>query len=288
MMEEMNIANLDVRFISPAGSGGAMYKDRRWVTGTLVLTNMNLWLVHGQNNIHISMRAISDIERKKGILQIDHYEGNAVVMSKIAAPANVLDMVEMSIVRAPRPDWFKMYYISPASKGGVLLTEKRWTKGLLAIAGKSVWLVGRDSHTRIPFEKIISFERKETKLSEDDSAVSINHYDAGEALSSLIACPADTMNMVTGYLSTILAKYETETNLSDTEDQIVMLLYTGGVDSTIMEEMLECGADELDGYFDHLIQSKLAKVVRVRRELELTTEGMKYVTDLSKDRRFGG
>ena len=287
-MEEKRIANLGVRFISPAGSGGAMYKDRKWVTGTLVLTNMNLWLARGQNNIHISMRAISDIEHKKGILQIDHYDGDTVLVSMIAAPANVLDMVEMTIVRAPRPDWFKVYYISPASRGGVLLTEMRWTKGLLAIAGKSVWLVGRDSHTRIPFEKIISLERKEIRLSEDDSAVSINHYDDEEALSSLIACPVDTMDMVTGYLSTILAKCETETNLSDTEDQIVMLLYTGGVDSTMMEGMLECGADELDGYFDHLIQSKLAKVVRVRRELELTTEGMKYVTDLSKDGRFGG
>ena len=287
-MEEKRIANLGVRFISPAGSGGAMYKDRKWVTGTLVLTNMNLWLARGQNNIHISMRAISDIEHKKGILQIDHYDGDTVLVSMIAAPANVLDMVEMTIVRAPRPDWFKVYYISPASRGGVLLTEMRWTKGLLAIAGKSVWLVGRDSHTRIPFEKIISLEQKEIRLSEDDSAVSINHYDDEEALSSLIACPVDTMDMVTGYLSTILAKCETETNLSDTEDQIVMLLYTGGVDSTMMEGMLECGADELDGYFDHLIQSKLAKVVRVRRELELTTEGMKYVTDLSKDGRFGG
>jgi len=287
-MEERNIANLGVRFISPAGSGGAMHKDRKWVNGTLVMTNMNLQLVRGQNHIHIPMGAISDIERKKGTLQIAHYEGNAVLVSAIAAPKNVLDMVETAIIRSPRPDWFKMHYISPASRGGVLLTETRWTKGMLVIAGKSVWLVGRDSHTRIPFEKIISLEKKEIRLSKDDSAVSINHYDAGEALSSLIACPADTMDMVTGYLSTILAKYETETNLSDTEDQIAMLLYTGGVDSTMIESMLECGAVELDEYFDHLIQSKLAKVVRVRRELELTTEGMRYVTDLFKDGRFGG
>jgi helix-turn-helix protein len=287
-MEERNIANLGVRFISPAGSGGAMYNDRKWVSGTLVLTNMNLWLVRGQNNIHISMRTISDIERKKGVLQIDHYEGNTVLVSKIAAPANVLDMLEMTIIRAPRPDWFKVYYISPASRGGVLLTEIGWTKGLLAIAGKSVWLVGRDSHTRIPFEKIISLERKEIRLSEDDSAVSINHYDAGEALSSLIACPAGTMDMVTGYISTILARYETETNLSDVEDRIVTLLYIGGFDSTMMEDMLECRAEELDGCFDHLIRLKLAKIVRLRREPELTTEGMKYVTDLSKDGRFGG
>ena len=287
-MEERNIANLSVRFISPAGSGGAMYKDMKWVNGTLVLTNMNLRLVRGQNNIHIPMRTISDIERKKGILQIDHCGGNAVLVSKIAAPESVLDTLEKSIIRAPRPDWFKGYYISPASRGGVLLTERGWTKGLLAIAGKSIWLVGRDNHTRIPFEKIISLERKEIRLSEDDSAVSINHYDAGEALSSLIACPAGTMDMVTGYLSQMLARYETEKNLSYMEDQIVMLIYAGGVDSTMMESVLGCGAEELDGCFDHLIQLKLAKVVRARREPELTTEGMRYVTDLVKDGRFGG
>ena len=287
-MEEKRVANLDVRFISPAGSGGAMYKDMEWVSGMLVLTNMNLCLVRGQNNIYIPMRTISDIERKKGVLQIDHYEGNTVLVSKIAAPANVLDTLEMSIIRAPRPDWFKGYYISPASRGGVLLTERGWTKGVLVIAGKSVWLVGRDSHTHIPFEKIISLERKEIRLSEDYSAVSINHYDAGEASSSLIACPAGTMDMVTGYLSQMLDKYETEKNLSDMEDQIVMLLYAGGIDSTMMGSMLECGAEELDECFDHLIRLKLAKVVRARREPELTTEGMRYVTNLFKDERFGG
>lgn len=287
-MKERKIANISVRFISPAGSGGAMYKDRKWITGTLVLTNLNLWLVRGQHNTHISMRTIADIERKKGVLLIDHYNGDTVLVSKIAAPANALDMIEMNIVRAPRPDWFKVYYISPASKGGVLLTGTSWTKGLLAVAGKSVWLVGRDSHMRIPFKKIISLERKEVTLSEDDSAVAINHHDAGEALSSLIACPTGTMDMMTKHLSRMLASHETEKNLSDVEDQIVMLLYTGGVDSTMIEGMLECGTDELDGCFDHLIHLKLAEVVRVRRELELTTEGMKYVTELSKDGTFGG
>lgn len=287
-MKERKIANISVRFISPAGSGGAMYKDRKWMTGTLVLTNLNLWLVRGQHNIHIPMRTIADIERKKGVLLIDHYNGDTVLVSKIAAPANALDMIEMNIIRAPRPDWFKVYYISPASKGGVLLTGTNWNKGLLAVAGKSVWLVGRDSHTRIPFEKIISLERKEVRLSEDDRAVTINHHDAGEALSSLIACPTGTMDMMTKHLSRMLASHETETNLSDVEDQIVMLLYTGGVDSTMIEGMIECGTDELDGYFDHLIHLKLAEVVRVRRELELTTEGMKYVTELSKDGTFGG
>jgi helix-turn-helix protein len=287
-MKEGKIADISVRFISPAGSGGVMYKDQKWMTGTLVLTNMNLWLVRGQDNIHIPIGAIADIERKKGVLLVDHYNRDTVLVSKIAAPANALDMLEMNIIRAPRSDQFKVYYISPVSRGGVLLTSMGWTKGLLAIAGKSVWLVGKDSHTRIPFEKIISLERKEVTLSKDDSAVSINHYNAGEALSSLIAGPAGTMDMLTKHLSRMLAPYETGKNLSDMENQLVMLLYTGGLDSTMIEGMLECRTDELDECFDHLIQSKLAKVVRGRRELELTTEGMKYVTELLKDGMFGG
>ena len=287
-MKEVKIADISVQFISPAGGDGVMYKDKKWLAGTLELTNMNLWLVRGHDRIHIHIGAIADIERKRGVLLIDHYNRDSVLVSKIAAPANALDMLETNIIRVPRPDRFKVYYISPVSRGGVLLTGMGWTNGLLVIAGKSVWLVGKDRHTRIPFEKIISLERKEVTLSEDDSAVAINHCNAGEALSSLIVGPAGTVNMLTKHLSRMLAPYETGKNLSDMEDQLVMLLYTGGADSTMMEGMLECGTDELDECFNHLIQSKLAKVVRGQRELELTTEGMKYVTELSKGGTFGG
>jgi helix-turn-helix protein len=66
---------------------------------------------------------------------------------------------------------------------------------------------------------------------------------------------------------------------NQTEGQVATLIYSS-VDSNTIQSMLSIENNTIEQYYDKPLGLGLARVARVRRELELTPKGVKYVTDM--------
>ena len=87
--------------------------------------------------------------------------------------------------------------------------------------------------------------------------------------------------MLENYLQRIFAKHNPAIKLSENETQIITLIYSG-VDFVSIENIIGISTDELNDYYDRLVDAGLAKVVKIRKEIELTPRGVSMVDKISK------
>ena len=71
------------------------------------------------------------------------------------------------------------------------------------------------------------------------------------------------------------------TELDSIDQQVAMLVYSG-MDSHAIENMLNIPKKQLDAVYDNILTLGLAEVVTNRREIQLTTKGVRYITDATK------
>ena len=165
----------------------------------------------------------------------------------------------------------------------MLVTNPTWDRGMLLATQKSIWFMAKDKQIRIGLNGITKIIREKRKMGGDERDVLvINHVDHGEASSSLVLCPDSTMDMLEKYLSDLIERYNSlgkEHRLTETEGQVATLIYSG-VDSNTIQSMLSIENNTIEQFYDKLLGLGLARVARVRRELELTPKGVKYVTDM--------
>jgi hypothetical protein len=60
-----------------------------------------------------------------------------------------------------------------------------------------------------------------------------------------------------------------------------MLVYSG-MDSHAIENMLNIPQKQLDVIYDKILKLGLGEVVTTRREIQLTTKGVRYISDATK------
>jgi len=71
------------------------------------------------------------------------------------------------------------------------------------------------------------------------------------------------------------------TELDGIDQQVALLVYSG-MDSHAIENMLNIPHKQLDAIYDKILKLSLAEVVPIRREIQLTTKGVRYITDATK------
>ena len=109
----------------------------------------------------------------------------------------------------------------------------------------------------------------------------LTYLDRGEVVTSFVLCPETTLDMLEEYLKQLIEEHKPKEKLSEVEEQILTLVYSG-VDSTGIESILGISTEELNKYYDKLINLGLAKVVKIRKEIALTPRGVILVNDIMK------
>jgi hypothetical protein len=90
------------------------------------------------------------------------------------------------------------------------------------------------------------------------------------------------MAILEGYLTELTDKYKIkDKELSDIEKEVATLIYSG-IDSITIESMLGLDLDTLSRCYEKLEKFGLAKVVKVRKEVELTSKGVNFVRESAK------
>jgi helix-turn-helix protein len=288
MENETVLAKTNVDFMFPPKPEGP-FDERVWVkNGLLTITNLYVRLSTATGTQAIPLKGLEDVDLRmsgeRHILVLTRYDEGKFSSCAISAAPKALETLRKFFIQFIS-DAFKtsIYFISPASRGGVVLTSVAWDKGLLLATQKSVWFMSKDKQVRVGLDSITKIKREARKMGGKDRFVlSVDYFEMNESLSSLVLCPDNTMDLLERYLTDLMEKYNSlgeDQKLTEPEGQVATLIYSG-VDSNTIQSMLSIDNKTIDQYYDKLLKLGMANVVRVRRELELTPRGVKFVTDM--------
>ncbi|AAB90208.1 CheF family chemotaxis protein [Archaeoglobus fulgidus] len=181
-----------------------------------------------------------------------------------------------------KSDRFAVYFLSPATRGGVVVSDSKWEKGYLSITDEALWFLSSSKQIRISIQNLGSVEKDIRTVGKKQRVVLVvTHVENGEVITSFVLCPETTMDMLQEYIQNFIEKSKPKEKLSEVEEQILTMVYTG-VDSVSVESILGVTTEELNKMYDRLVNLGLARVVKIRKEIELTPRGVALVSEIMK------
>jgi helix-turn-helix protein len=251
--------------------------DGGWVDVELVVTDSSLFI--GKQNI--SLREIEDLED----VEIEGF--NCIQIKKegkiiLQLPKNLHQQVFKYIAFNLKADKFAVFFLSYATVGGVVSSDAQWEKGYFSVTDEGFWFLSARNQKRIPTENLGSVKTDLRNVGGKQRKVLVlSHIEKSNVVTSLVLCPESTLEMLEGYLQRLFEKHKPAIKLSEDEMQILTLIYSG-LDFASIENIAGMSTDELNSYYDRLVDSGLAKVVKIRKEIELTPHGVSMVDKISK------
>jgi helix-turn-helix protein len=251
--------------------------DGRWVDVELVVTDSDL--VIGKRNI--PLKEIEDLEdvEIEGINCIQIKKEDKIILQ---LPKNLHPQVFKYIAFNLKADKFAVFFLSSATVGGVVSSDAQWEKGYFSVTDEGFWFLSAKYQKRIPIENLGSVKTDLRNVGGKQRKVLVlSHVEKSSVVTSLVLCPESTLEMLEGYLQRLFEKHKPAIKLSDNEMEILTLIYSG-LDFASVENIVGVSTDELNNYYDRLVDAGLAKVVKIRKEIELTPRGVSMVDKLSK------
>jgi len=251
--------------------------DGGWVDVELVVTDNNLFI--GKKNI--SLKEIEDLEdvEVEGMSCIQIKKEDKIILK---LPPNLHQQVFKFIAFNLKADKFAVFFLSSATVGGVVSSGAQWEKGYFSVTDEGFWFLSSKNQKRIPIENLGSVNTDLRNVGGKQRKVLIlSHVEKSNVVTSLVLCPESTLEMLESYLQRLFEKHKPSIKLSEDEMQILTLIYSG-LDFASIENIIGISTDELNNYSDRLVDSGLAKVVKIRKEIELTPRGVSMVDNISK------
>ena len=230
----------------------------------------------------IPFRTITDVTEKKNILIITAKTDTESVY-KILSVEKVLQVLKKFVLSSCNAYRLAVFFMSPAVRGGIKIKEAQWDKGSIIIVRSGIWFISAAKQVYIPFNDVSGLElTKREGQGKFADVIKIDHLDTGEVLSSFVLCPPSTLKVLYNFLRDATKGMDVkDTGLSRVDQQVAMLVYSG-MDSHTIETQLNISSKQLDAVYDRILKLGLGEVVRVRREIQLTPRGVRYLTDAAK------
>ena len=232
-------------------------------------------------NITIPLKHIVDLEeKKKNTLTIIRKDGSVIDLVSVEKVRFVLKHKILMKCSGYR---LMVQFMSPAIRGGVLLTNAAWEKGAIIVLKTGIWCITQNKQICIQIDDVTNIELTKREVSEKPTdVVRIDHLEHHDVVSSFILTQISTLQILHNFLQEATAGIKMEgTELSAMDQQIAMLVYSG-MDSSSIQNMLQIQFKEIDHVYDKLINLNMAEVKEIRREVQLTAKGVRYITDATK------
>jgi len=233
----------------------------------------------------ILFKSVFDLVEKKNILIIS-VKGTPETVIRIASIEKVILILKRLILASCNAYRLMAYFMSPAIRGGVLAKNAQWEKGSIVVVKTGIWFVSAAKQISVPLSDVAAIElTKRDVQGKQTDVVRIDHVESGEVVSSLILCPLSTLQVLTNFLKDATKGMDMEGNELDAVTQQVAMLVYSGMDSHAIENMLNLPHKQLDEIYDRIIKLGIAEVVTIRREVQLTTKGVRYISDATKTQK---
>ncbi|MCS7118481.1 MAG: CheF family chemotaxis protein [Archaeoglobaceae archaeon] len=232
----------------------------------------------------IDFKAIMDVEitQNEGKETIKIRSGKDYLLNFGERQGQVYRFLAFNI----KSDKFAVYFLSPALRGGVLVANSKWEKGYFSITESAAWFLSPEKIIRVPLSALGSAKKDKRTVGDKQRVVlAVTHLEGKEVITSFILCPETTLELLLDYLHRILEQQKPREKLSELEEQILTMVYTG-LDSSNIESILGINTEKLNEIYDKFVNLGIARVVKVRKEIELTPKGIVLVSETAK--KLGG
>lgn len=230
----------------------------------------------------ILYKTVVDVAEKKNILIVTAKTDTETVV-KILSVDKVLAILKKLILGSCNAYRLMAYFMSPAIRGGVMIKDAQWEKGSVVVVHSGIWFVGAAKQVCVPVTEVAAIELTKREVQgKPTDVVRIDHLESGEVVSSMVLCPLSTLQVLYNFLKETTKSMDMKgTELDGVDQQVAMLIYSG-MDSHAIENMLNIPHKQLDAIYDKILKLGLAEVVTIRREVQLTTKGVRYISDATK------
>jgi helix-turn-helix protein len=256
-------------------------KNGQWVVSKIDILQDAMKLQEPLNR-QIPYKSIVDLVEKKNILLVT-LKGEPGEVIRIASVEKVLQALKRVIIMSCSAYRLTAYFMSPAVRGGVMVTNAQWEKGAISVLKSGIWFVSQNKQVSVPLREVAGIEltKREVQNKQVD-VVKIDHLEHSEVVTSFVLCPLSTLNVLFNFLKDTTKDMDMAGNELDALGaQVGMLIYSG-MDSHAIENMLNVSHKDLDGIYDKLIQLGLAEVMFIRKEVQLTPKGVRYISEAVK------
>ncbi|HVP93696.1 MAG TPA: CheF family chemotaxis protein [Methanoregulaceae archaeon] len=256
-------------------------KDGKWIT-TKIDVSQDQMVIKEPFNVTIAYKSILDLEEKKNILSID-VKGNPETLYHVATVPKAMQILKRIIIMACNAYRLSAYFMSPAIRGGVMATNAKWDKGAIAVLKTGIWFVSQEKQVCVPTTEVTGIEMVKRDIQKKQlDVVKIDHLENNEVVTSFVLCPISTLQVLLNFLKDATKDMEMKGDeLDPVSSQVGMLIYSG-MDSHAIENMLNISHKELDSIIEKLLKLGMVEVMFVRREVQLTPKGVRFISDAVK------
>lgn len=233
-------------------------------------------------NKEILFKTVSDIAEKKNTLILT-VKTNTETVYKIQSVEKVLQILKKLILGSCNAYRLMAYFMSPAIRGGVMIKDAQWEKGSVVVVSSGIWFVSPAKQVCVPVNDVAAIELTKREVQgKPTDVIRIDHLDEGEVSSSLVLCPLSTLQVLYNFLKETTKSLDMKgTELDAVGQQVAMLVYSG-MDSHAIENMLNIPHKQLDALYDRILELGIGEVVEIRREIQLTAKGVRFISDATK------
>lgn len=256
-------------------------KEGKWVVSKIDLQQDSMTIAEPVGKA-IPFKSVVDLEEKKSLLFIT-LKGDPPEVLRIASVEKVLQAMKRLIITSCSAYRLTAYFMSPAVRGGVMVTNAIWEKGAIAVLKTSIWFVSQNKQVSVPLKDVTGIEltKREVQGKQVD-VVKIDHLENSDVVTSYVLCPLSTLQILLNFLQDATKDLETSgEELDPLSAQVGMLIYSG-MDSHAIENMLNISHKNLDEIYERLLKIGLIEVVFVRKEVQLTPKGVRFITEAVK------
>ena len=255
--------------------------NNEWIVTKLGITEDRISLP-APFNTEILFKTVSDIAEKKNVLIITVKTDRETVY-RILSVEKVLQILKKLILASCNAYRLIAYFMSPAIRGGVMIKDAQWEKGTIVVVSSGIWFASATKQICVPVNDVAAIElTKRDVQGKPTDVIKIDHLESGGVSSSFVLCPLSTLQVLYNYLKDTTKGMDMKgTELDSIDQQVAMLVYSG-MDSHAIENMLNIPQKQLDAIYDKILKLGLGEVVTTRREIQLTTKGVRFISDATK------
>jgi helix-turn-helix protein len=255
--------------------------NNEWIVVKLGIAD-DLISIPAPVNKEIYFKSISDIAEKKNVLIIT-VKTDTETVYRILSVEKILQALKKIILSSCNAYRLVAYFMSPAIRGGVMIKDAQWEKGSVVVVSSGIWFVSATRQICVPVNDVAAIElTKRDVQGKPTDVIKIDHLESGGVSSSFVLCPLSTLQVLFNYLRDTTKGMDMKgTELDSIDQQVAMLVYSG-MDSHAIENMLNIPQKHLDAIYDKILKLGLGEVVTTRREIQLTTKGVRFISDATK------
>lgn len=266
-----------------AVKSGRKLNDVSWNSCRILLSDKRLILARDNNKKQIVLNNIKNITDRvdvsSKITTVSEYTGIRTLDNNvILISARDQDEIELSFYKALL-DNNTVLAKHPAIEGGVI-SGVNWSKARIQVNKESIAVALKNGKfVELDYKSISDIEKNERSIGgESRNIVSITHAIENTSYETYLATSKRKVEFIYSFLDKGQDQTESNIELSNYEEEVVMALYSG-VSPFEVPEFSDMDIDEVEDIYEKLIEQDVLDEVRTRKEVSLTSRGRNLASD---------